>query len=56
VLDVNDLTAKRSENSGFRLMVSQTVTLFNKALIWNTVRTSLIMFGLFSAASGFFLW
>jgi MFS transporter, VNT family, synaptic vesicle glycoprotein 2 len=56
VLDSSDSTAKKSENTGFRLMMSQTAELFKKSLIWNTVRASLIMFGLFSASSGFFLW
>lgn len=51
------LTNKRTEDLGFINQVwEQTSPLFKAPLLINTVRTSFIMFSLFAASSGFFMW
>lgn len=54
-LDENYLTQYK-EHSFFKSMWKQTVPLIEKQFLLNTVRTSFLMFILFAASSGFYLW
>ncbi|XP_065086083.1 synaptic vesicle glycoprotein 2C [Ochlerotatus camptorhynchus] len=47
---------KRKINQGLRYIWEQTVPLFRPPLVGNTVRASFLMFGLFLASSGVFMW
>nr|XP_029711049.1 synaptic vesicle glycoprotein 2A-like isoform X3 [Aedes albopictus] len=47
---------KREINQGLRYVWEQTVPLFRPPLVGNTVRASFLMFGLFMASSGVFMW
>lgn len=55
---LNELIAKKeNEDLGFFHQVwQQTSPLFKPPLLSNTLRTSFVMFSLFAASSGFFLW
>lgn len=55
---LNELLVRRqTENlSIFTQVWRQTSPLFKSALLVNTLRTSFIMFSLFAASSGFFMW
>lgn len=51
------LLEKSSQTLTFRQqVVKQTSPLFKPPLLVNTIRTSFIMFSLFAASSGFFMW
>ncbi|KFB39366.1 AGAP000785-PA-like protein [Anopheles sinensis] len=47
---------QRRSNLGLRYMWQQTVPLFRVPLLWHTLKASVLMFGLFAASSGLFLW
>lgn len=47
---------QRRSNLGLRYMWEQTVPLFRPPLLRHTLKASVLMFGLFSASSGLFLW
>lgn len=55
---LNELLAKQSamQPSFFRQVWNQTSPLFKAPLLINTLRTSFVMFSLFAASSGFFMW
>lgn len=42
--------------SFFRQVLQQTSPLFKSPLLFNTLQTSFVMFSLFAASSGFFMW
>lgn len=55
---LNELLAKKETEtvSFLRQVVQQTSPLFKPPLLINTARTCFIMFSLFAASSGFFMW
>ena len=57
-IDLNEmLLKKKSEKPAFlKLVWEQTSPLFKSPLLFNTIRTSFVMFSLFAASSGFFMW
>ncbi|XP_039435777.1 synaptic vesicle glycoprotein 2C isoform X1 [Culex pipiens pallens] len=47
---------QRKSSAGLRYVWDQTVPLFRRPLVGNTARASFLMFGLFAASSGLFMW
>ncbi|XP_055618259.1 synaptic vesicle glycoprotein 2C isoform X3 [Toxorhynchites rutilus septentrionalis] len=47
---------RRKSTLGLRYVWEQTVPLFRSPLVGNTVRAAFLMFGLFMASSGLFMW
>lgn len=51
-----DIVEPNKDLSFLKLMWHQTVPLFKTTYLLNTVRTSFLMFSLFAASSGFYMW
>ncbi|XP_058825939.1 synaptic vesicle glycoprotein 2C isoform X3 [Topomyia yanbarensis] len=47
---------RRKSSLGLRYVWEQTVPLFRQPLLGNTIRAAFLMFGLFAASSGLFMW
>lgn len=61
-IDLNEMLLKKptgravGKPSFLKLVWKQTSPLFKSPLLFNTIRTSFVMFSLFAASSGFFMW
>ncbi|CAO1393250.1 unnamed protein product [Diamesa tonsa] len=57
-IDLNEMLLKKpsTKPAFMKLVWEQTSPLFKSPLLFNTTRTSFVMFSLFAASSGFFMW